>query len=191
VKRALVQSSSPTRRSRRRGWRWGRRGRRPRGSGLAPAHRISRGLQVHIVHEPATALRAHDIHRQHLIAVRALQLDAIGPQVVPPGHHHRPFNDAIPAVVEILLDHGETLAQHVGAHRARGRAVFGPPELAHASLIVGLHRGEKLRDRLVHRLRYRRSGDRTLAACGTGEQRQAEREPSLHDCTPEVRTNRR
>jgi len=89
-----------------------------------------------------------------------------------------------------LVD-GETLAQHVGAHRARGRAVFGPPELAHASLIVGLHRGEKLRDRLVHRLRYRRSGDRTLAACGTGEQRQAEREPSLHDCTPEVRTNRR
>lgn len=191
MKRPFLQSSSLTRRSRRRGRRGrGRRRSRTRGR-LATADRVSRGLQVNVVHQPATAPGAHHVDRQHLIAVGALQLDTIGPQVFPSGYHHRPFNDAVSAVVEILLDHGEPLAQHVGAHRARRGPAFGAPELAHAFLIVGLHRREKLRDRLVHRLRHRRAGARTFAARGTGEQEQREGEPSLHEWTPGVRTNRR
>ena len=182
MKRSLLRSSSQPR--------WGRRRRRRPGR-LAPTDRIPRRLQMHIIDEPAAAIRPHHVERQHLVAVGALQLDPIGAQVVAPRHGERPFDDAIPGMVEVLLDDGETLAQHFGVHRSGGGPALRAPELAHPFLIVGFYGGEKLRDRLVHRLRDRRAGAGVLAARGACQQNEIEREPSLHESTPKVRTNRR
>jgi hypothetical protein len=190
VKRALLRSGSLRRpRWGRRGWRWRRSGRRR--SRLATAYRTARGLQMHVIHEPPAAVRPHDVNGNDLIAIGALQFDAIRPQIIPSRHGHWSFDDAVTGMIEILLNDGETLAQYVAVHRGGGGTAFGSPELAHPSLIIGLHCGKKLRDRLVHRLRNRPRGTRLLAARGGSEQQEVQREPSLHEVTPRVRSNRR
>ena len=176
MKRSVLASGSPAR----------------SGAGrLATTYRTPRRLQMDVIDEPAAAVSPDHVDRQHLIARIALELDPVGPQVVASGHGQRPFDDAVPGMVEILLDHGETLAQHFGIHRCGGGPTFRAPELAHPFLIFGFHRREKLGDRLVHRLRDRRGGTRVLAARGSRHEEQREHEPSLHESTPEVRTNRR
>ena len=187
MKRRLLRSSSPRGRRRRR-WRRGGRGGRHR---LATAYRTARGFQMHIIHEPAAAVRPYDVDRDHLTAIGTLELDAIGAQLIPSRDGHWSFDDAVACMVEILLNDGQTLAQHVGVHRGGGRATLGTPQLAHAFLIVGFHGDEKLGDGFVHRLRHWSAGARLLAACGSGEQQEVQHEPSLHEFTPRVRSNRR
>ena len=188
MKRRFLRSSSP----RRRRWR-GRRRRRSRhgSSRLATAYRTPRGLQMHIIHEPPATVRPHHVDGNDLVAVGALELDTVRPQIIPSRHGHWSFDDAVACMIEILLNDGETLAQYVAVHRGGGGPALGAPELAHASLIIGLDRGEKLRDRLVHRLGNRARGTRLFAARGGGEQQEVQREPSLHVITSRVRSNRR
>lgn len=173
------------------GLRLGSLSRRGSAGRLATAYRTARGFQMNVVDEPAAAVRADDVERHHLIAIVALQLDPVGTQVVASRHEERPFNDAIACMIEILLNDGEALAQYFRIHRPGGGPAFGAPQLAHPFLILGFYRGQKLGDRLVHRLRDRRSGARVLAAADACQEKEIQREPSLHERTPRVRTNRR
>jgi len=165
----------------------------PAGSSrLATASRTARAFEVHVIDEPTAAPGADDVDRQHLIAIRPLQLHPIGAQVVAARYEQRSLDDAVAGMVEIFLNDGEALVQDVGVHRPGGGAALGAPQFAHAFLIVGLHGREKLRDRLIHGLRNRRPRPGTAATgSGTGEQKQKQREPSLHDGLPEVGTTRR
>lgn len=146
---------------------------------------------MHIVDQPAAAVRPHHVDRQHLVAILALQLHAERAQLIVPGDEQRAFDDAVAGVVEILLNYGEALPQHGGVHRAGGGAPFRAPQLAHALLIVGLHRGEELRDRLIHRLRNHGSGSGAAAGTAGGDQEQTEGESSLHAARPVVKVTRR
>jgi hypothetical protein len=72
--------------------------------------------------------------------------------------------------------------------------MFRSPQLPHPFLIVGLDRGEKLRHRLVHRLRNRTRGTLPPPACGgdaAGQDEETNREPSLHEAGPVVKVTRR
>ena len=130
--------------------------------------------------------------RRAPIAIRALELHAESPQLVVTGHEQRAFDDAIAGVVEVLLDHREALVQDGGIHVVGRRPPLGAPELAHAREIVSLDCSEKLCDRLVHRLRNRRSCPRILPAGGAaGEHEQSKRESSLHEARPVVKVTRR
>jgi len=187
VKRRVLRSSSPRGRRRRR-WRRGSRGGRRR---LATAYRTARGLQMYVIHEPAAAVRPDDVDRDHLTAIGALELDTIRAQLIPSRDGHWSLDDAVAGMIEVLLNDGEALAQDVGVHGGGGGTTLGAPQLAHAFLIVGFHGDEKLGDRFVHRLRHWSAGARLLAACGSGEQQEVQHEPSLHEFTPRVRSNRR
>ena len=159
---------------------------------LAAPARTARTLEMHVVDQPAAAVRAHHVDRQHLIAIRALQLHAKGPQLIVTRHDQRSFDDPITGVVEIFLDHGDALLQYAGVHVVRRGASLGAPELTHALEIVCFDRGEKLRDRLIHRLRDRRARPGIFPAGGAaGEQEQSKREPSLHEARPVVKVTRR
>ena len=159
---------------------------------LAAPARTARTLEMHVVDQPAAAARAHHVDRQHLIAIRALQLHAKGPQLIVTRHDQRSFDDPITGVVEIFLDHGDALLQYAGVHVVRRGASLGAPELTHALEIVCFDRGEKLRDRLIHRLRDRRARPGIFPAGGAaGEQEQSKREPSLHEARPVVKVTRR
>jgi hypothetical protein len=145
-----------------------------------------------VVDQPAAAVRPHHVDRQHLTTARALELNAVGPELVPPRNEQRSFDDPVTRVNEVLLDDGEALAQDVDIHRAGRGPTLRSPQLAHAFLIVGLDRREKLGDRLVHRLRHWRLWPRTTPTRGAaGEQENTKRESSVHEATPVVRTTRR
>ena len=171
--------------------------RRPLGPGsrrrrLATTCRTPGGLEMHVIHEPAAAVRLDQVHRHHLIATRALELHPICPQLLVPRHEERSFDDPVPAVVEILLNHGEALAENVAVHRLRCGAALGAPQLAHAFQIVRLDRRKKLRNRFVHRLRDRRLRSLPIATGRqSGEQDNMNREPSLHEASPVVGMIRR
>ena len=169
--------------------------RQPLGPGSRLGHRASprtaRALQMHIVDQPAAAVGAHDVDRQHLIAIRPLQLDPERPQLVVPRNDERSFDDAVAGMIEILLNDGETLAQHFVVHRIGRGAALRAPQLAHALLIVGLDRREKLRDGFVHRLRDRTRLLRMPAGGAAGKHEHCNREPSLHEARPVVTVNRR
>ena len=137
---------------------------------------------MHVVDQPGAAPRAHHVDWHDLIAILALELDAKRAPVVVLGHEHRPFQNPVSGMIEIFLNHGESLAQHVGIHVARRRAALRTPQLTHPCLIVGFHRGEKLRERLLHRLRQRTAGTLPSTTGGAaGEHQKRHREPSLHE----------
>ena len=126
-----------------------------------------------------------------MVAIGALQLHTKGPPVVVPRNEERAFDDPIPGMIQILLDHREPLSQHAGAHVARRGSTLRTPQLAHAFLIVGFHGREELADRLVHGLRDRRAQAGVVAAGATGKQEERKREPSLHETRPVVEVTRR
>ena len=110
------------------------------------------------------------------------------------GHEHRAFDDPIARVIEVFLNHGQALAQHVGIHRLRRGAALGAPQLAHPLQIVRFDCREKLRDRLIRRLRSRlfRPPACPFATSGqSGEQDELNCKSSLHDVRPVVGTTRR
>lgn len=142
---------------------------------------------MHVVDEPAAAAGPDQVDRQHLTAIGALQLDAVAPQIIATGDQQRSFNDTVPRMVEILLDHGEALPQHVRVHGAGRGSTLGAPQLPHAPLVVGFDGGEELREGFIHRLRERRAGAGiTATGRNTGNQEQEQREPSHHESVPGV-----
>lgn len=107
-------------------------------------------------------------------------------------HEHRTFDDPIARMIEILLNHGQALAEHIGIHRPHGGAALGAPQLAHPLQIVRFDCGEKLRDRLIRRLRGRLFRPAPFAtSCQSGEQDELNCKSSLHDVRPVVGTTRR
>jgi len=107
-------------------------------------------------------------------------------------HEHRTFDDPIARMIEILLNHGQALAEHIGIHRLHGGAALGAPQLAHPLQIVRFDCGEKLRDRLIRRLRGRLFRPAPFAtSCQSGEQDELNCKSSLHDVRPVVGTTRR
>lgn len=107
-------------------------------------------------------------------------------------HEHRTFDDPIARMIEILLNHGQALAEHVGIHRLRRGATLGAPQLAHPLQIVRFDCRKKLRDRLIRRLRGRLFRPAPFATCcQSGEQDELNCKSSLHDVRPVVGTTRR
>lgn len=107
-------------------------------------------------------------------------------------HEHRAFDDPIARMIEILLNHGEALAEHIRIHRLRRGAALGTPQLAHPLQIVRFDCREKLRDRLIGRLGGRLFRPSPFAtSCQSGEQDELSCKSSLHDVRPVVRTTRR
>ena len=90
---------------------------------LARTYWIPCAFEVHVVHQPSTTTRPHHVDRQHLVACRPLQLDPERAQIVVPGHEQGPFDDAISAMLEILLNDRDAPAQDFVVHPARGVAV--------------------------------------------------------------------
>ena len=158
---------------------------------LARTNWIPCAFEVHVVHQPSPTARPHHVDRQHLIATVPLQLDPERAQIVVPGHEQRPFDDAISAMLEILLNDRDAPAQNVAVHRARGGPVLGAPQLAHPLEIVRLHGRHELRERLVHRLRDWRLRPAISTTSGQSGEQDEKDEPSLHEARPMVGTTRR
>ncbi len=146
---------------------------------------------MHVVHQPTTAARAHHLDRQYVIAIRALQLHAVCPPIVVPRNEERAFDDPIPRVIQIFLDHRQALPQYLGMHVVHRRTTLRTPQLTHPLLIVGFHGREELADRFVHGLRQRRAQPGIVAAGAAGKQEERKREPSLHEHDLVVEVTRR
>jgi len=147
---------------------------------------------MHVVHQPAATARPHDVDRYDLIAARALQFHTKGPQFIVSRNKQRTFYNPVPVMIEKFLNHHQPPLHFVGVHLRAGRgAVLGSPELPHALDIIRLDRGEKPRDRFVHRLGYGSARSLVLAAGAAGQQNEHEREPSLHETGPVVGVTRR
>ena len=72
----------------------------------------------------------HEIERLNPVALRALELDPERHRVGAPGSNNGALDDAVPVVRQVDLDDGESLGQdRIGE---TGRAVFVPPQPAHA-----------------------------------------------------------
>lgn len=158
----------------------------------ATADRTPGALEVHVIHQPAATPRPDDVDGQNLIAIRALQLYAIRPELVVTWHEHGAFDDPVARMIEVFLNHGEALAQHVRVHRLRRGAALGAPQLAHPFQIVRFDCREKLRDRLIRRFGGRLFRRSPLAtSCQRGEQDELNYKTSLHGVRPVVGTTRR
>ena len=154
--------------------------------------RGARTLEMHIGYQPAAAARAHHVDRLHVVAIRALQLYTIRPQLGVSRDEQRAFDDAVSGVIEVFLNHGDALPQHTIIHVVGRRTALRTPQLPHFLQIVRFDRGEELRERLVHRLRNRRPGTRIPAAGRSSEnQEDSKREPWLHETVPVVKVTRR
>lgn len=107
-------------------------------------------------------------------------------------HEHRTFDDPIARMIEIFLNHGQALPEHIGIHGLHRGAALGAPQLTHPLQIVRFDCREKLRDRLIRRLRGRLFRPTPFATgCQSGEQGELNCESSLHDVRPVVETTRR
>src|SRR5258708_23096239 len=135
----------------------GRAGKTFPGSRFTALRRVAGGFEMNVVDEPAAAVRAHEMDRDHLVtATGPLQFDLKRAQPILAVDGERAVENAIVGVVEVDLDDGEAAVQVLGIHVAGRGAALAAPEVLHPVEIVRLYGGHELRQGLLERLRGRR-----------------------------------